>query len=439
MADAQDQIPGCTGFQKPAQKTVKPSTTVKKHKHLSQKLSHRSTQRARVNIGLALKRWRALKAEYGMRSDAEVALRLLDLRRSMKSLSPGSPPSGSSDKKIKFSQSEVQTLIEEEVCRTLHRNETKLRHLVETVEQLDHEVNYKDSIQKLETRVNIITQRAEAALVYMAKKKKKSPLPSVINVDIIRSDSEDETMETESQNNKRMECKSGEIFQTMETTKKALKKMQADNKAMTAAIEDVSEELIPRVPASDGSPESKGLVKKEPESLEEKEENFEVAGQSQAEMVKKESLSPRDNKGPMPTYLKQPKSKLLHPPLPSTAFPSILNIEAALYNIPQRPEVRLALIRKPAGLSVLWNMPVKDPFAPPMESYGIFMTTENAKGSGVFSKWTMLGEVAAIPLPICVMVSKYKPGRKVCVAVVGKDKFGRYGPYSEVVTAAIPE
>lgn len=67
------------------------------------------------------------------------------------------------------------------------------------------------------------------------------------------------------------------------------------------------------------------------------------------------------------------------------------------------------------------------------------MSVEKDRASRVFSSWMQIGLVQDRPPPICVMISKYKPGHRVCVAVVGKDKFGRYGPYSDVVMAKIPD
>ncbi|XP_039980222.1 activating transcription factor 7-interacting protein 2 [Xiphias gladius] len=442
MAEVQDQTQGCMAFKRPAQDKVNHSTKPKKRKRLSQKLTHRSRARARVDIGLALERWRALKAAKGLRSDAEVAQCLLDV---MKRLPPMSSSAEATDKKIKISPSEVQTLIEQEVRSAVKKNETKLKGLIETIQKLECGVDYESSIQKLEARINMVTKRAEAALAYTTKTQKKSPHPSLVNMDIIRIDSEEETMETVSQIDKKsMDYmdKSREFFQMMDTTKKALKKMRADNEALTAAIADLREEPPSPVLTPYGSPECKGLVrliKKEPEDEQQKENNIEEFKQFEepkAETVKVECLSSGDSDIPKHTGSEQ--DKLLYPPLPSNTFPSILNMEAASYNIPQRPEVHLALIRDPAGLSVLWKVEEEDPSAPPMDSYSIFMTTEKVKGGGVFPNWNMLGEVKAIALPMCVMIRKYKPGHKVCVAVVGKDKFGRYGPYSKVVTAAIP-
>lgn len=554
MAEAQNQSQGLKCFKRPAREGVNHYTKPKKCKGLSQKLTNRPKQRARVNIGVAIEKWRELKAEQGLKSDSEVALSLLDVMKRLSSNS-SSPPasSGASDKKIKFSQSEVQTLIEQEVRSAVKKNETKLQSLAEAIQRLNCEVNHESTIQKLEARVNTVTKRAEAALANMTKTQKKNPLACHVKVDKVRTHSEDESMETVLQNKKSTDCMdmSRDILQTMESTKKALKKMRADKDALTAAIADLSEDLpLPRTPH--GSPESKGrlrLIKMEPDDYQEneygdkklkqlkepksvvvKQECFshddsnspKHAGSEQAhvktvtkraevalaKMTKTQKKSPlashvkvdisrthsedesmetvsqnknstdcmdmsrddlhlmeNENKDVKSKQLKEPKSEgvkqeclspgdgncskyidseqeqeeLSYPPLPTTTFPSIMSIEAASYNIPQRLKVHLALIRQPAGLSVLWNVEEEDPSDPPMDSYSIFITIEKVKGCGVFPDWKTLGEVRAIPLPMCVLISKYQPGHKMCVAVVGKDKFGRYGPYSKVVTAVIPD
>ncbi|XP_022612667.1 activating transcription factor 7-interacting protein 2 isoform X1 [Seriola dumerili] len=427
MAGCQDETEGRRGFKTPAQDRVNDSTRPKKRKPLPQKVTCRSRVRARVNIGMAFNRWRALKEVKGLKSDAEVALSLLDVMKRLPSMATSS---GASDKKIKISQSELQTLIKQEVRSAVKKNEIRLEGLIETIEKLDNGYNYESSIQKLEARINTVSKRAEAALAYMTKTQKKSPHPSLANNNISRTESEGEMMETMSKIDKKsVDCmdKKGELFQMMETTKKSLKKMRADNDALTAAIADLKEKSSP-VLTPYGASESKGHVTDDEQH---KENNIE-----ECKDVKVECLSPGDRN--IPKHTDSEQVKLLHPPLPSTTFPSVLNMEAASYNIPQRPEVHLALIREPAGLSVLWKVEEEDPSAPPMDSYSVYMTTEKGKGSSVFPNWNMLGEVKAIKLPMCVMVTKYKPGHKVCVAVVGKDVFGRYGPYSKVVTAAIP-
>ncbi|XP_018528363.1 activating transcription factor 7-interacting protein 2 isoform X1 [Lates calcarifer] len=418
----------------PARDKVKHLAKPRKRKRASQKPTSHSVNETRVYLGQMFQKWRALKEAKGLRSDAEVALFLLD---EMNTPSPTSSSSGASGERIKISQSEVQKLIEQEVHSAVKKNESKLQTLVETIEKCDRRVDFERSIRKLEAQMNIVAKRAEAAFAYM----KKSPQDR----HIIRIESDDETSGTMSPKDiKSRKCrdKSGRFLQEMERTKNAIKKMRADNEALTAAIANLREEQPPSVLVPYGSAGPKGcveVVNREPENEHQQENNIGELKQlkSKDQTVKVECLSPGSTSAPKHTDSEE--DRLVYPPLPATIFPSVLSMEAASYNIPQTPEVHLALIRDPAGLSVLWKVKEEDPSAPPMDSYSIYMTTEKVKGSGVFPNWKMLGEVRAFDLPMCVMIAKYKPGHKVCVAVVGKDKFGRYGPYSKVVTAAIPD
>eukprot|EP00066_Takifugu_rubripes_P012865 XP_011602131.1 PREDICTED: activating transcription factor 7-interacting protein 2 [Takifugu rubripes] len=348
-----------------------------------------------------------------------------------------SPPSpGTNNKKFKFSQFDVQSLVEQEVRSAMERHETKLKGLIETIEHLDRKINYESTIQKLEVRINMVSQKAEAALAQMAKRRAKARA-------FLSSDSEENSPETSPQRDRNdeeaMEMDE-EIFKIMETTKSAIKKMQHDKLALTAAAADLSEERCLPAPECKAGPFLGGNAcelqeqTKDPKNRP-KPENHPEATANAGEEKGRPSPPPRNG-------LKCSRSgqcEHTYPPLPPIAFPSVLSIEAASYSIPPKPSVRLVLIRKPARLSVLWNIVEKDPFAPPMDNYTIYMSVEKDRGSRVFSSWTQIGLVQDRPLPICAMISKYKPGHKVGVAVVGKDRFGRYGPYSDIVTATIPD
>lgn len=363
--------------------------------------------------------------------------------------------------KVDFSQSDVQKLMEQEVPTA---TETKLQGLIESIQKLENGVNFERSIEKLEARVKILSKKAEAAIDYVTEMQKKNAVPS-----LVRANSEESDMETVSQN----AMKNGELFQMMEITRQTLKKMRADSKALMAAMADLNEERRPPTPTSpleyeettrrgvkrmheaattDSNEERlppvltpqrpfqlkhECIAKQEKENGKEEFEELEEFEEPKSRKVKVECVSSVATRSPSHTDSEQ--NGLSLPPLPSRPFPSVLNMEAASYSIPQKLEVNLALIRNPSGLSILWKVMEQDPSAPPMDSYTIFLTMEKVKGSGVFPDWNILGEVKALNLPMCVLVRKYKPGHRVCAAVVGKDVFGRYGPYSAVATSVIPE
>ncbi|KAM9745327.1 uncharacterized protein atf7ip2 isoform 1-T2 [Menidia menidia] len=423
--------------------------------------TRRDTRDHRVNIGAAFDKWRAVKTAHELRSDADVALYLLNPRR----CGPTSSPAGTCDPQTK---AQMEKLIEQEVHGAVAKNETKLQGLIETVQQLSNDASIDHSIQKLEARINSVSRRTELALSYIRKTHEKSPLPSLVNVDIIRDAPEDGAMEPVSQRNKKRKAcavTNRDVLRIMDRTKRCLEKLCRDRAAFMADVADSGPEKSPPTLSpkysSEGTPSSVsdlnrdepppvlspnvswmghvGAVKKE-ECKEEKNNIERLKQFDPKENNFKEEAAPTDHSSNFGLkQTDQQQKRLCYPPLPANPFPSILNIEAASYSIPQNLEVNLALIRNPTRLSVLWNVTEEDPSAPPMESYSIFLTMEKEKGSNVFPDWHTYDKVEAKALPMCALIKKYKPGHKVCAAVVGKDVFGRYGPYSEVVTATIPD
>ncbi|XP_045575508.1 uncharacterized protein isoform X1 [Salmo salar] len=141
---------------------------------------------------------------------------------------------------------------------------------------------------------------------------------------------------------------------------------------------------------------------------------------------------------PVPLRVPPSQSELLSrlPPLPPTPFPSSLPLEAASYSIPQKPLVHLARIRNPAPCLVIhWRVIEEDPAAPDMDSYSIYIAQES-HSSSVSPSWRNVGVVKALALPMAVTVTKYQSGTTY-VIVVGKDRYGRYGPYSDIQTVLL--
>uniref|UniRef100_A0A1A7XEZ5 Activating transcription factor 7 interacting protein 2 n=1 Tax=Iconisemion striatum TaxID=60296 RepID=A0A1A7XEZ5_9TELE len=411
--------------------------------------AHKSRVRSRVNIGVAFRSWRSEKQARGLRSDEAVALCLLEEVKKNTSESHGA-----GNGKIRISKSQLQKLIEQEVCTVEANNETKIRDLIEAVQQMSDDTSFEESFQKMEAQINLVSKRVEVALAYIKKSQDQSLPSSHADMDRIWRDSNDDPTETSAQcDEEKRKCvvKIEEAVEMMETANSALKEVRVNKEELTCANVEFSPEKAPPTLSPKGSwmktneesnismhnddekrspPTLKAMVSSEhmicTKDLKRELEDF----QDEGNQVVVEQLKVKT--------FKQQEDVLYHPPLPTNPFPATLSIEAASYSLPPKVELNLALIRNPTRLSVLWNVAEKDPAAPPMDSYIIFLTMETAIGSGDFSQWSSNDTFKAKSLPMCALIKKYKPGHKVCAAVVGKDIFGRYGPYSEVVTATIP-
>uniref|UniRef100_A0A1A8K5G8 Activating transcription factor 7 interacting protein 2 n=1 Tax=Nothobranchius kuhntae TaxID=321403 RepID=A0A1A8K5G8_NOTKU len=408
-----------------------------------------SSERCWVNIGVAFQSWSSEKKARGLPTDEAAALFLLDEGKKN-----ASQPHGAGNGKIRVSKSQLQELIQHEVCTAEANNEAKTRQLMKAVEQMKDDTSIEKSFQQMEAQINLMSKRVEVALAYLKRTQDQSLTSAHADADRIRGDSDEATEISVQIDEEKSKCiiKIEEAVDLMKTAKCTLEEVRVNKEESTGAMVEFTPEKAPPTLSPNGSwtetkegekhvcwPSDEFSEKGSPPTL--------MPMLSSEQMVPTGDLKrePEDSQDEEKKIIEQPEDKkfkqkdMLRPPsLPANPFPSTLSMEAALYSLPQKVELNLALIRNPTRLSVLWNVVEADPAAPPMDSYIIFLTMEKDKGSGEFSKWYSYDTLKATSLPMCALIKKYKPGHKVCAAVVGKDIFGRYGPYSEVVTATIP-
>ncbi|KAK7939875.1 hypothetical protein WMY93_003201 [Mugilogobius chulae] len=317
---------------------------------------------------------------------------------------PADPPS--SGQTIRISKQELKRLIHQEVQCALKKKENSLDALIFDLRQhLGQEGHIEASIKMLQERCSSAPEHF-----------------SFFTLCIIHSSHTAALGQTD-----------GSEAVILQKDKERVRSIHVENVALRAAIEDLDEQTRPSPVNNMARPNGvmKGLakllhIKKEPDD---------------PQPAAEESVSVNSCCSPEvynPKKIKLEKNEVPYPLLPELPFPTTLPLEAVKYNLPPKLKVDLALIKNPSPhLSVVWNLEENDPDAPPMATYSIYLTTEVAIGSNLFDGWKRLGEHAAEPLPMLSIYTKYKPGYKICVSVVGKDKFDRYGPFSEVTCGYI--
>lgn len=118
------------------------------------------------------------------------------------------------------------------------------------------------------------------------------------------------------------------------------------------------------------------------------------------------------------------------PPLPNFPFPAQLPAAALTKSLPEKPVIKVARINDPQGVALLWNIDHLPADPAPMAHY--FIYTAQQRNNGTFTPWKTIGELKAVPLPMACRVAAHANGKSLFFAIIGKDIYGRYGPYSEI-------
>lgn len=333
-------------------------------------------------------------------------------------------------------------MIEVEVKNAMKKKEHALDALIETIQQqLDHGMSSEASVKLLQVKMNLVADRAEKALTHL----NETPSPSFPSSSSLLPsqtppvvDSTEPQSQLEGKNIRTLgeSLEGSSVSEFMENTKKQFERLHAENAALKAAFEDIQRE---RATPSPTVRRTSGQV---------------MEGLAKLMHIKREPTDPPDDMSPTATVsVKRTNEELMppegdrnikrikqepmepHPPLPQLPVPMCPPAEAAQYNLPPRLKIELAHIRNPSPqISVMWKWGEWEAKSPPMSTVKVFFTTEPYLGCGYFEPWQEAAEVEVSEMPM-TMISHYRAGHKICVTVVCKDMFDRYGPFSKVECA----
>ncbi|XP_036445262.1 activating transcription factor 7-interacting protein 2 [Colossoma macropomum] len=335
----------------------------------------------------------------------------------------GTPPPA-----LTLSKAEVRSMVSQEVRSAVDHSDKMMKSLMERIQEIDSEPRFDARIKKLQAHVKKVKRRGDAVFVYIRKHG-----ISEMSQNQQRSLGSPQTLTAVSET-KSISSANGEC--------------SGDSTSTSAVID--CEGVALRKP-KEGFWQSL-RSKKQIVDLTDEAEACRQNGKRHTDSPLTAQASVQKEEDTKPSPLEQPKSpckgveenkksaaeaaqaSLLSklPPFPDTPFPSQLPLAAATKNLPQKPVVKVARIDNPQGIALLWNVEEEDPHAPDMDCYYIYVTQEHSDGT--FCKWKTMGVIKAMPLPMACRVTGRSVGSALHFVIIGKDIYGRYGPYSNIQT-----
>lgn len=344
--------------------------------------------------------------------------------------------SSSGQKANKLPRSEVEKIISDKVGNAVEQSDYKMKNLMERISEVNGEPRYDAKIKNLEAHVRKIKRRGDAVFAYIRKCRSLgishsqflpslsppsgqlqrciSPAESLINTSrgSVNGGSISDNASVSSADNE------GDV--TLRRPKEGFwQSLRSKKKVVDLTEEDKGERLVAQTSDQNLKPSKKSKPSSTPPPKAIKEEN--------------PSITEEDRVTFSVQFKEEDWHSKLHP-FPDTPFPKELPVAAASHNLPQKPVVKLARIGSAQELGIAWNVEQKDPHVAEMDCYHIYVSHEHKNGT--FSPWKCLGVIKAMPLPMACKVSDCKGDKRLCFIVVGKDIFGRFGPYSDIRTVA---
>ncbi|XP_076839835.1 activating transcription factor 7 interacting protein 2 [Brachyhypopomus gauderio] len=331
---------------------------------------------------------------------------------------------------VTLSENEVQKLITQEVHSAIEQYDKMMQALMERIQEIDREPKYGSRIKKLEAHVKKIKRRGDAVFAYIRKRgtaefsedqqkalasecgPSSGPSQTPTNLNSSGGGSGDSMLASSAE----LESEGGAVRKPKEGFWQSLRsKRQIVDLTNESGACRQNEKVHTDSPPTTQAPEEKDVN----------------TSLTPPEQPKSPPLDPVKNCGAEADDV-QAAPEIQLPPFPDTPFPNQLPAMAATKNMPQKPVVKVACISNPRSIALLWNVEEEDPDAADMDCYYIYVCQQFSDGS--FSKWKTMGVVKAIPLPMACRVSDNSGGKKLNFILVGKDIYGRYGPYSDVQT-----